>query len=167
MRLVRRIDGFPIESSEWEGEMTEPIRRVTVCPAQTDRIVGRRDRGGFRDLHQPLWRVLPQQDARQRGGGRALSARTGASARLHLRLDGDRGLTRVARSSSSISSVTVVTRNDERSDAQSRPISGAHYLRLKQASDARYLRLNAQSLRQTRDHAARRTIVETLRWANR
>ena len=33
MRLVRRIDGFPFESSEWEGEMTEPIRRVTVCPA--------------------------------------------------------------------------------------------------------------------------------------
>jgi hypothetical protein len=33
MRLVRRIDGFPFESSEWEGEMTKPIRRVTVCPA--------------------------------------------------------------------------------------------------------------------------------------
>jgi hypothetical protein len=30
-RLVHRIDGFPLESSAWEGEMTQPIRRVTVC----------------------------------------------------------------------------------------------------------------------------------------
>ena len=55
----------------------------------------------------------------------------------------------------------VATRNDECSDAQSRPVSGAHYLRLKRASDARYLRLSARSLRRTRDHASRRTIIET------
>ena len=42
----------------------------------------------FRDLHRPLRPVLPDQDARQRGGGSALPAGTGAGGRLHLRLDG-------------------------------------------------------------------------------
>jgi hypothetical protein len=55
-----------------------------------DRIVGRGDRGCFRDFHRPLWPVLPHQDARLRGGGGALSARTGAGGRLHLCRDGDR-----------------------------------------------------------------------------
>jgi hypothetical protein len=43
----------------------------------------------------------------------------------------------------------------------SRPISCAHYLRLEQSSDARYLRLSARSLRLTRDHRVRRTIIAT------
>jgi hypothetical protein len=38
-------------------------------------------------------------------------------------------------------------------------------LRLKRSLDARYLRLSARSLRRTRDHVARRTIIETVRAA--
>ena len=33
--IVCRINELPLESSEWEGEMTKPIRHVTVCPDQS------------------------------------------------------------------------------------------------------------------------------------
>lgn len=47
----------------------------------------------------------------------------------------------------------VATRNDERPDAQSRVVFGAQSVRISVTMGARYLRLNARSLRRTRDHA--------------
>jgi len=57
--------------------------------------------------------------------------------------------------------VSVATRNDERPGAQSRVVFGAQSVRISMAMSARYLRLNARSLRQTRDHRVRRKLVET------
>jgi hypothetical protein len=61
--------------------------------------------------------------------------------------------------------IDVATRNDERPDAQSRVVFGAQSVRISVATGARYLSLNAQSLRRTRDHQVRRTLVET-EWSN-
>src|SRR4051794_31040545 len=60
-------------------------------------------------------------------------------------------------------SVGVATRNDERSDAQSRVVFGARSVRISVTIGARYLRLSARSLRRTRDHRVRRTLIETER----
>src|SRR5688572_8901670 len=48
--------------------------------------------------------------------------------------------------------LVVATRKDERPDAQSSAIFDAHYLRLSGATDARFVRLNAHSVRRTRNH---------------
>ena len=48
--------------------------------------------------------------------------------------------------------VGVVTRNDARADAQSSAIFDAHYVRLEGATDAHSMRLNARSVRRTRNH---------------
>src|SRR3954447_14872584 len=59
--------------------------------------------------------------------------------------------------------IAVATRNDERSDAQSRVVFGARSVRISVTIGARYLRLSARSLRRTRDHRVRRTLIETER----
>ena len=59
--------------------------------------------------------------------------------------------------------LSVPERNHVRPYAQSSPVSNAHWLRLEVASDARYLRLSARSLRLARDHKSRHTIIETER----
>lgn len=58
-------------------------------------------------------------------------------------------------------SLAVPARNDERLGAQSKAVSGARSLRLKRSLNAPYGRLDARSLRRTRDQPTRRTLVET------
>ena len=57
--------------------------------------------------------------------------------------------------------LAVATRNDVRPDAQSRVVFDAQSVRLSAIADARSVRLNARSLRRTRDRKSRRTLVET------
>lgn len=56
----------------------------------------------------------------------------------------------------------VAARNHKRLDAQSRVFFDAQSVRTSETADARYVRLNAVSLRRTQDHPSRRTLAETL-----
>jgi len=73
-------------------------------------------------------------------GAERLSARTGRAASFG-------GLAACFRSA-----VGVAARKDERPDAQSSAVFDADYLRLAGAADARSLRMNARSVRRTRNH---------------
>ncbi len=60
-----------------------------------------------------------------------------------------------------IAAVVVAARNHKRLDAQSRVLFDAQSVRTSEIADARYVRLNAGSLRRTQDHPSRRTLAET------
>jgi hypothetical protein len=135
----------------------EPHRPIAVvAPRQTNRFAAQRRRQVNRPIapdDMAITHHLPHVMIRRLAPGRT-----------HLRIAPLRGGIEPRRASLSqrlVRPVSVATRNDVRADAQSRLVSHAHWLRLQRASDARYLRFNAQSLRRMRDRATRRTIIET------
>jgi hypothetical protein len=70
------------EPTAWEGEMTEPIRQVTVWSDDVCRIVDRGDGGGFRDLHPHYGKLFRTRTRGSAAVAAPLSSGIGASGRL-------------------------------------------------------------------------------------
>ena len=67
---------------------------------RANRTIARWDRECVGDLDHPPWPALPYRIARQRGGDRALSVRSGKSRTVRLRVDGEAWSTRALRGGS-------------------------------------------------------------------